>query len=360
MKRFKVRLISATVVAIMTITGLAGCSLATLDGTQKVMTISEVEVPLGVASFALRYSQAQTDMYYKQFAAMGLGVTVPKWEDVAEGETKTNGERTKDDVMNRLQRLYEVKAHADDYGVSLDTAEMDKIAAAAQEFIASNDSALLSRMGVDEKSIVEYLELETYFKKAFEPMVETKGITVSDEEAKQSTVTYTFLSTNNLEAEAAEEAKAQIEGLLAEYKEQEDIANFDMNEFTTEKDAGYMTTTTSFGDDEEAGTGLDDAVKEAARTLQDGEMYQEIIEGASGGGYFIVRMDKVNDPEATATKKDTIEREKKQEAFNEMSENWVEEATITIDEKVWGKVKLTDKEAYVIKVEETTEVELAE
>ena len=354
MSRFKARLVSATLVAVMGIIGMVGCGSATLDGTRTVVTINGEEVPLGVASFALRYSQAQTDYYYKQLAAMyeGLGLSGQNWDEIADGETKTNGERTKDDVLNRIEEMCEVRAHAEEYGVELEQSEKDAIIAAAKDFIANNDTSLLARMGVTQENVEEYLELETYYRKAYEPMVADKDTAVTDEEAKQTTVTYTFLSTNNLEAE---EAKKQMEELLAEYKEQDDIATFDMEAFTTEKDAGFMTTVTSFGDNDEEGTGLDSAVREAAKTLKDGEMYSEVIEGAMGGGYFIVRLDKENDPEATANKKESLEKDKKQEVFDEMVDNWVEEADIKVNEKVWKEVKLSNKEAYTIKVEPVQE-----
>ena len=358
MKRIKARLISATIVAVMGITGIVGCG-ATLDGTRTVMTINGEEMSLGVASFALRYSQAQTDYYYKQLAAMyqGLGLAEQNWEEIAEGETKTTGERTKDDVLNRIEKMCEVRSHAKEYGVELEQSEKDAITAAAKDFIANNDAAILARMGVTQSDVEEYLELETYYRKSYEPMVKDKGITVTDEEANQSTVTYSFLSTNNLDEETA---KKQMEELLAEYKEQEDIATFDMEAFTTEKDAGFMTTKASFGDDDEEGTGLDTAVREAARTLKDGEMYQEVIEGEAGGGYFIVRLDKEKDPEATANKKESIEREKKQEAFDEMVDKWVEEADVNVNEKVWADVKLINKEVYTIKIEPVEEEPAAE
>jgi hypothetical protein len=357
MKRFKVRVLSATLVAVMGIMGMAGCG-ATLDGTKTVATIDGEEVPLGVASFALRYSQAQTDYYYKQLAAMyeGFGIGEQNWDEIQEGETKTTGELTKDDLMNRLKELYEVRKHASDYGVEIAQADKDKIIAAAKEFIANNDTSLLARMGVTESDVVEYLELETYYKEAYEPMLKDKEIIVTDEEAAQSTVTYSFLSTNNLEEETA---KKQMEDLLAEYKKEEDIATFDMTAFTDEKDAGFMTTTASFGNEEaEDGTGLDSAVVAAARTLKDGEMYQEVIEGEAGGGYFIVRMDKTKDEEATANKKETIEKEKKQEAFDAMVDEMVEKGNIKVDEKVWSEVKLSNKEKYTIKLPEVPEEEI--
>lgn len=353
MKNFKQRAVALGLIVVMGVIGLAGCGSAKIDGSQAAVTIDGENVSVGTANLALRYSQAQNTAYYQQLSAMyGADIGSPNWEEVREGETKSSGEIMKDDVLNRLEEMCVVRAHAGEYGVELDQTEKDAIIAAAKEFIANNDTSILSRMGVTESDVADYLELETYYEKAYEPMIADKEVTITDEEAKQSTVTYTFLSTNNLEEAEAQE---KMEALLEEYKAQSDIPNLDMVEFTNAKDDGFMTTTASFGENEEEGTGLDSAVKEAAKTLEDGEMYPEVIKGASGGGFFIVRMDKTTDAEATASKKESLTREKQREAFDEMVDTWVSEADVTVNEKEWKKVKLTAKESYIVKPAATPE-----
>lgn len=52
-------------------------------------------------------------------------------------------------------------------------------------------------------------------------------------------------------------------------------------------------------DDED--TLLDDKLKEAAKTLQDGQVYDQVVEGENA--YFVVRMDSVLDREATDQEK---------------------------------------------------------
>ena len=352
MKNFKIRIMCTILTVALGITTMVGCGSAEVNGDRTVLTVDGTEISLGTASLALRYAQAQTDMYYKQMAALyeGLGASGQDWEATPEGESQTSGELMKADIISRLEKMAVVKEHAAEYGVELGQSEKDRIAEAAKEFIESNDASVLRKMGVTQENVEEYLELETYYRDAYEPMIKDKDTSVTDEEAKQSTVTYTFLSKNKL---GEEEAKAAMEELLEEYKKEDDIANFDMEAPTEGKDDGYMTSTASFGDDDEEGTGFDQAAKDAARTLKDGELYQEVITGAGGGGFFIVRMDKVVDPEATEGKKESLEREKGREVFDEMVDKWVEEATVSVDEKVWQDVKLLNKEAYVVKVPET-------
>ena len=352
MRKFMTRAICVSVIAIIGMMGITGCG-KTLDGTQTVATIDGEKVPVGVASFALRYSQAQSASYFQQLAALyGEGLSAPSWDSINEGETKTTGELTKDDVMKRVEEMYVVRAHAKEYNVEISATEKEAIAAAAKTFIDKNTTSILRRMGVTQSDVETYLELETYYKKMYEPMLEDKGISVTDEEAKQSTVSYIFASINE---EDNEEARMKLQNLLDELKKEEDIATFDMQAFTEENDETLMATTASFGDNEEEGTGLDDAVKEAAKTLKDGELYQEVIEGANGGGYFIVRMDKVSDEEATESKRESLLNEKKQTAFTDEVTKWTEAADIKVEDTVWGEVKLVDKEAYVVKPEPTPE-----
>ena len=356
MRKFKIRAVCTALVMTIGLSGITGCGTVKLDGAQIVATVGEETITLGVASFALRYSQAQSDYYFKQLSALYEGgIATPKWDEVRDGETKTTGELTKEEIISRLEKMMAVRARAKDYGVELTQVERDKIVAAAEEFITNNDAVILERMGVVQGDIEEYLELETYFVRCFEPMVAEKDISVTDEEAKQSTVTYSFVSSSAGE----EEARARIEELLEQYKAEEDIAAFDMVGFTEEME-DVMTSTASFGEDDETGTGLDDAVKEAARTLQDGELYQEVIEGTSGSGFFVVRLDKELDLEATASRREALISEREQEAFDEMVDNWVSEAETTVNEDIWKKAKLSDKEAYVLKMARPDETAVTE
>lgn len=352
MKNFKIRAACGLLVLTMGVTGITGCKAAKLDGTKTVVTVNDEAVSLGVASMAVRHAQAQNEYYYKQFAAMYGTESTDIWDTKEDGSKVTYGEKTKNDVLEKIEKMCLVRAHAADYQVELTDEEKTNITEAAKSFIEANDGDVLSRIGVTQADVEEYLELNTYYEKAFEPMLADVTIEVTDEEAKQSSITYTFLSTNELDDEAKAEVKSKMETLLEEYKAQEDIASFDMKAYTEEKDDDYMTSTASFGDEDDEGT-VDDAVKEAAKELQDGQLYDGLVEGSAG--YFIVRMDKVMDPEATQTKKESLTETKRQEAFDAIVDGWLEEANIKVEKSIWKKVTLTDKESYSMKIEDTAE-----
>ena len=351
MKNFKIRAACGLLVLTMGTVGITGCGAAKLDGTKTVVTVNEEAIPLGVASLAVRYTQAQNEYYYKQFAAMYGSESTDIWDTKEDDSDVTYGEETKNDVLEKIEKMCLVRARAADYQVELTDAEKTKITEAAKSFIEANDADVLNRIGVTQADAEEYMELNTYYEKAFEPMLADVTIEVTDEEANQSSITYTFLSTSDMDDEAKAEIKSKMETLLEEYKAQEDIASFDMKAYTEEKDDDYMTSTTSFGEEDE-GT-VDDAVKEIAQDLQDGQLYDGIVEG--NAGYFIVRMDKVTDPEATQTKKESLTETKRQEAFDDIVDGWLKEADVKVEKSTWKKVTLTDKESYSLKIEDTTE-----
>ena len=60
-------------------------------------------------------------------------------------------------------------------------------------------------------------------------------------------------------------------------------------------------------------------------------------------------MDSVLDRGATDQEKLSIVNERKQEAYNDLIEDWEKDTKLTVDEKEWKKVTLTDADQYTIK-----------
>ena len=110
---------------------------------------------------------------------------------------------------------------------------------------------------------------------------------------------------------------------------------------TKEIDEDISGLTYSFGDDDEI---LDTKLKEAARTLSDGELYQEVVEGETA--FYVVRMDKTYDPEATEERKTAIVEERRQTLYNETLNGWVEDSSLEL-QSAWKNTKVTDKHDYL-------------
>ena len=63
-------------------------------------------------------------------------------------------------------------------------------------------------------------------------------------------------------------------------------------------------------------------------------------------------MDKVKDEDATASKKESLENTKRSEYYSETTQKWLDDADITVNDKVLSTLTITDEHSFTIK--ETT------
>ncbi len=331
---------------------LTGCS-SPMDGTQPLLTSGEDTVTVGTGNLMLRMNQATMLSYYSM---MG-GSTTGLWsQDSGDGETY--GDTTKANVLDELENMLVQKQHAADYDVSISEEEQGKIEEAAQAFMDANTEETIQNLSVSQSDVETLLELYTYQTKMYDPMVADVDTNVEDAEAAQSKITYCRFdisdtqnedgTTTPLTDEEKQEKKDEAQALLDKLLASPDPASADMDALAKEVNEDLNAVDNTFGDDD---TLLDDKLKEAAKTLQDGQVYGEVVEGENA--YFVVRMDSVLDREATDAEKENIVSERQQDAYNDLLDQWKDDADITVNNKEWNKVTLTDNEQYTIKQPET-------
>ena len=331
---------------------LTGCS-SPMDGTQPLLTSGEDTVTVGTGNLMLRMNQATMLSYYSM---MG-GSTTGLWsQDSGDGETY--GDTTKASVLDELENMLVQKQHAADYDVSISEEEQGKIEEAAQAFMDANTEETIQNLSVSQSDVETLLELYTYQTKMYDPMVADVDTNVEDSEAAQSKITYCRCdisdtqnedgTTTPLTDEEKQEKKDEAQALLDKLLASPDPASADMDALAKEVNEDLNAVDNTFGDDD---TLLDDKLKEAAKTLQDGQVYGEVVEGENA--YFVVRMDSVLDREATDAEKENIVSERQQDAYNDLLDQWKDDADITVNNKEWKKVTLTDNEQYTIKQPET-------
>lgn len=368
MKKMNGRIACVILASAVVAGSLSGCGK--LDGTQTVATVDGEKVTLGMANYIVRDQQAMTESYY-QMMSQSYGMDMSSmgiWDEKAE-DGRTYGETAKDDVMDTIRTLYAMKNHAEDYDVTISEEEQAKIQEVAKTFMEDNDAETLAKLAVSETDMVTYLELLTYREKLHDPMVADVDKEVSDEEAGQSTVSVVKVSTagtekdedgNTIELteEEKEAKKEQAQQVLDKVKASENVAEADMSALAQEVEESLYAYTPSFttaGSEEDT---LDQKVIDAVASLKDGELVQEVVEGTDG--YYVVRLDKKNDEEATENKKESIISEREQEAYDKLVEEWTEEAEIKVEENVWKKVKVTDSVSFQYKPAETSDTESEE
>lgn len=354
MNKFGKKLMCGILIGSMAVAGLTGCGQK-LDGTQTAAMVGEEKVSLGLANLVLRYQQADTTNYYLVMAQQyGINMGNAIWDNQKDG--KTAGEDLKETVMGNLHKQILLREHAAEYDITLTDEEKKKIDAAAEEYISDNTNAVLKKTGVKKEHVAELLELLTYEHKMYEPLTADVDTKVSDDEAKQTRISFVKVSTagtadadgNTVELTDAQkkEKKELAQKVLDKLKASGKTADADMDELAKQVDENLSGSSTTYGADD---TVLEKAVKSSVKGLQDGTLVDKIIEGSDG--YYVVRLDKDLDQDATDTKRDNIVTDRKNDAFNAKVDEW-KAAKELKTEPVWDTIKVTDADPYGVKTNE--------
>ena len=368
-----------------------------VDGTQTALVINDEEINLGKANFMLRYQQATMVNYYQTMSSMfgqEYSLSFDALSDTSDEDSPTVGENLKADALTSIEQAFLMRQHASEYEVALTEEEITGAQEAAASFMESNDAETLTKLGITQEDIQDVIEVYAIQLKMHDPMIADVDTEVSDEEAQQSKISYVRVSTEGTETdengdtiELTDEEKAEkkdiaqrfldalnasedpasvtfadlrteINDQLNEERRAEEAASQedsstadtsgDSSSTDTEEDSDvvYLTSSqTTFGADDED---LDDALKEAAETLSDGEVYGEVIEGEDA--YYVVRMDSVLDRDATDSQKETIVQERQSEAYSDLLDGWIEESDISV-KRAWNRLEVTDYDLYTMTVD---------
>ena len=394
MKRTSAKVICGVLTAAMAATGLTACGDSTVvDGTQTALVINDEEINLGKANFMLRYQQATMASYYETMSSM-LGqeysLSFDALSDESDEDSPTVGESLKEDALTSIEQAFLMRQHASEYDVALTDEEVQGAKDAAAAFVEDNDAETLTKLGVTQEDIEDVMQVYAIQSKMYDPMIADVDTEVSDEEAQQSSISYVQVSTEGTETdengetvELTDEEKAEKKEIAQTFLDRlnasEDPATADFSDLRTEindelnaqrraeeaaadtaedgtdaaedsTDEIYLTASeTTFGADDED---LDEALKEAAQTLSDGQVYAEVIEGENA--YYVVRMNSVLDREATDSQKETIVQERQAEAYSNQLDTWVEESDISV-KRAWNKLEVTDYDLYTMTVDTSEE-----
>ena len=354
MRKAAGRTAAAVLAGVLAAGMLTGCGEKKLDGTKTVATVNGTEIPMGIVSLMARQQQAQMDAMYASFGNGGVNI----WDTVADEKSgETYGEQAAKDTLKQVELMYIMKDKAADYKVEVTEEDEKAIAEAAKAFMEANSEETIAELSVTEEQVKTYLELQTYKQRMYDAVMNEAKVEVTDEEANQSSFTYVSVSTSgeDLTEDDKKKKKEQAQEILDKMKED---PTGDMSEVAKGVDESYSALTGTFTTAESKEEDGDSAyypkeVLEILRGLKEGEMAPEVIE--TDTSYYVVRLDKALDEEATESKRESLESEKKTEYYTETTEKWLEDAEIKADDKVLETLKITDTHKFTIKVPEVTE-----
>ena len=280
MKKMVKRTAVVTLAGVMSVGMLSGCGSKTLDGTKTVATVDGTDIPLGVVSLYAREQQQQTTTMYLNY----MGSADHIWDQTSGDDSdETYGDQAVTNSLESVEKMYILKEKAADYNVELTDDDEAAIADAASQFMAANSEETIKELAVTEDQVKTLLELQTIQKKMYDPVVAEGKITVSDDEANQTTFTYVSISTSgdDITDEEKKTKKEQAQEILDKMKED---PTADMSEIAKSVDDSYsavqgnFTTKESKDEDKDSGSeAYPDEVLKVLRGLKDGEIADYII-----------------------------------------------------------------------------------
>ena len=345
MKEMIKRTAVVTLAGVMAAGMLTGCGSKTLDGTKTVATIDGTDIPLGIVSLYARQQQEQTTAMYLSF--MGSADNI--W-DTSDDSGETYGEQAVDSSLKAVELMYLLKEKAADYNVEITDDEETAIADAASQFMSDNSEETIKELGVTEDQVKTLLELRTIQQKTHDSIVAEGNITVSDDEANQSSFTYVSISTSgdDITDDEKAEKKEQAQEILDKMKED---PTADMSEVAKEVDDSYSAVQGNFTvkesddeDEDEDSSAYPEEVLTVLRGLTEGEVASDIIE--TDTGYYVVRLDKVLDEDATASKRESLQSSKEEDYYTETTDGWLDDADVKEVKKVLKTLKITDSHTF--------------
>lgn len=310
---------------------LTGCGI---NKGAAAATMKDQTITMGMANFCCRFQQANIEDYYKSM--MGAGQDTDIWSQDMYGNGTTMEDSVKDSVMEQLHEMYTLKAHMDDYKISLTADEKKSITEAAKKFIESNSSETLSEMTADQDTVEELLTLYTIqhkMKAAIEAEADTN---VTDKEANErgySMVTISTVSHQDVDGNTVDytdDEKAQLKETAG--KMVDEIAGDAESLDTVAEKYGYEVKKDAYAADDSA---LDEDVKKTLDGLKAGEV-SGLIE--TDNALYIVRLDSETDKEATEKNKETIIEQRKTDHYNEVLEKWQKKDNWKVKEKNIEKI----------------------
>ena len=330
MKLLKKRCVAAAAAGTLAAALLMGCG-SSVDDSEVVGTVGESEITFGVANFYLRMVQSRYEAYYTNLTG---DTPAEFWLQQWDGGTYQ--ESIKRNLVEKLEDLYLMRQHADEYDVALTEEEEKAIAKAAADFEEDNPLEAKELVSGHAEYIQEYLELATIQEKMDEPMKAGVDEEVSDEEAAQKSMKYVYFQyakedKDGNSEEMSDDEKKELKDKAEKFaKDLKDSEEKDID--AAAKEADLEVETVTFDSDTKAPNA--DFMK-AADQLKENEVTDAV---EADDGLYVGVVTSLLDREATDTKKEQIIEERKTEQYNSLLKKWREETEISFNEERWQEI----------------------
>ncbi len=324
MKHNTKRLAAAALTAVLAVGAMTGCGTSggqgevTQNGNETLFTYDGVDVPLKKAWIYGKMTAAQYEASYANYFGDNFWTMDMGTDD--EGNATTFEDYAKEQIIARIKQIIVLNNHAEEAGASLSEEEEEQCTEYAAAFAEDASGAeILAECGASEDDMTEIYEENALAAKVQEYMVKDTDTNVSDDEARETTITRVVFATTTTDDEGntvdmSDEEKAQVlataQSALAKVQAGTDIAD-------VAEEQEYTNTTETFaaGESEEG-----EEFEQLLATMNDGDITQEVQE--CDNGYVIARLDAYTDTDATESNRQSIIAERQQTKFTEVYDGW--------------------------------------
>ena len=318
------RLAAAVLTAVLAVGMMTGCGNSggkgevTQNGNETLFTYDGVDVPLKKAWIYGKMTAAQYEASYANYFGDNFWTMDMGTDD--EGNATTFEDYAKEQIIARIKQIIVLNNHAEEAGASLSEEEEEQCTEYAAAFAEDASGAeILAECGASEDDMTEIYEENALAAKVQEYMIKDTDTNVSDDEARETTITRVVFATTTTDDEGntvdmSDEEKAQVlataQSALAKVQAGTDIAD-------VAEEQEYTNTTETFaaGESEEG-----EEFEQLLATMNDGDITQEVQE--CDNGYVIARLDAYTDTDATESNRQSIIAERQQTKFTEVYDGW--------------------------------------
>ncbi len=253
------------------------------------------------------------------------------WETKADGVTLE--ENVKDIALAQIAQIKTMNLMAEKYEVKLNDEEEARAENAAKAYFETLGEREIELMGVTEKTILSLYKELARAEKMYQYTIKDINPEISDDEARTITVQHILIKTYALDGtgkkiEYTDEAKKKAYSRAVEAmglaKSGEDFDALIRRYSEDDK------TTYSFGKGE-----MEEAFETAAFNLGTGEI-SDVVE--TEFGYHIIKCISTFDKEETDANKIKIVEQRREEAFGQEYDAYVETLTRNLNEELWDTV----------------------
>ena len=242
----------------------------------------------------------------------------------------------KDKVLEKAAQIKSMYLLAKSKGIELEDQEKSIAEAAAKDYCGQLSAEQKEALGITEETVQALFEEYAMANKVYLMITGDVNPEISDDEARIVTIQHVLIRTGSKDAEgnwvefktaqkdaAYEKAQKVLEEAKEGKKSFEEIASH----YSEDPNLTY-----SFGKGE-----MDPAIESVAFQLETNEI-SNVVE--SSGGYHVIKCINTFDSEETQNNKEKILEERRNEAFGQEYEAFVEGLTKKLNESTWEEVEL--------------------